>query len=115
MAHMATSHRHAAANGANSERTALTPISPLMMTLYKPIPPVCTWILVSIQPVFETISDGGSLIKKVFLFLLLLLVLLESFLTFTTRTLLPRTILRIQSHRTIPNLYSNPTILRCAY
>eukprot|EP00978_Attheya_sp_CCMP212_P030919 scaffold115240_cov67-Attheya_sp.AAC.1 len=29
------------------------------MTSYKPIPLVCTWILVSIQPVFETISDGG--------------------------------------------------------
>eukprot|EP00978_Attheya_sp_CCMP212_P020044 scaffold56975_cov61-Attheya_sp.AAC.1 len=42
-------------------RTALTPISPLMVTSYKPIPPVCTWIFtVSIQPKFETISDGGS-------------------------------------------------------
>jgi hypothetical protein len=57
-------------------RTALTPLYPLTMLSYKPIPLVCTWILVSIQLVFETISDGGSLIKKVFHFLLLLLVLL---------------------------------------
>jgi hypothetical protein len=55
---------------------ALTPISPLMMTSYEPIPPVRAWILVSIRRVFETISDGGSLIKKVFLSLLLLLLLL---------------------------------------
>ena len=43
-------------------RTALTPLYPPTMLSYKPIPLVCTWILVLIQIVFETIWEPRQLL-----------------------------------------------------